>query len=84
VANLLRKINGQPDNRQRANGLTSLDVPTRLLNTPLMVSQSETDLILASLSGSLTAGMFPGFFEEERSRTYEVKNGVAVLPVMGG
>jgi signal peptide peptidase SppA len=49
-----------------------------------MVSQSEADLILAALSGSLTAGMFPGFFEEERNRTYEVKNGVTVLPVMGG
>jgi signal peptide peptidase SppA len=67
-----------------ANGNAFIQVPTRLLNTPLMVSQSEADLILTALSGALPAGMFLGLFDEEPQRTYEVKNGVAVLPVMGG
>lgn len=61
-----------------------ITVPTRLLGTPLMVSRAEADLILAALTGPMPAGMFFGLFDDDRPKTYEVKNGMAVLPVMGG
>ncbi len=82
--NLLYTLNAQTGNGQRPSGQTAIQVPTRLLNTPLLVSRSEADLILAALSGSMTAAMFLGFSDEKRSRSYEVKNGVAIIPVMGG
>ena len=65
-------------------GQPSLQVPTRLLGVPLMVSRAEADLILAALTGPMPAGMFFGLFDDDRPKTYAVKNGMAVLPVMGG
>lgn len=63
---------------------TQLHVPARLLGTPLLVSKGEADLILAALHGPLPAGMFFPFLETEKPKGIEVKNGVAIIPVMGG
>jgi len=60
-----------------------MQVPTRLLGVPLLVSQAEAELMLAALSGRVPAGMFFGM-ADERERSYEVVNGVAVLRIVGG
>jgi signal peptide peptidase SppA len=49
-----------------------------------MVCPAEAEMILSALGGKLPAGVFFGDFAPERSRTYEIKNGVAIIPVMGG
>ena len=66
------------------SGPVQIHVPSRLLGTPLMISKSEADLIMSALHGPLPAGMFMPFYDDEEQRRYDVKNGVAIIPIMGG
>lgn len=62
----------------------ALQVPGRLLNTPLLVSATEADLILAAARGeTLPAHLFFDF-DDGPVRDYALRDGVAIIPVVGG
>jgi signal peptide peptidase SppA len=58
---------------------TTSQVPTRLLNTPLMIARTEAEAILNVLQG--TAIDISALYDEH---TYVVQNGVAIIPIVGG
>lgn len=61
----------------------NLSVPTRLLNTPLLVSADEADLVAAVLRGDISEKVV-GLFNQRSQRNYDIMNSVAVLPILGG
>lgn len=68
-----------PGWQQRMN---SIQVPGRLLNVPLLVSQDEAELMLGVVNGSPSA-FLPFLFGDNRPKS-NVENGVAVIPITGG
>ncbi len=63
---------------------SEINVPTRLLHTPLLVSAAEAEIISGILRGDIHVNESMGLFGQGDQRRYEVQNGVAILPVMGG
>lgn len=62
------------------NQSNAIHVPTRLLGTPLMVSQAEAEMIMAALRGALGAAAL----RQAIAKPLVAVNGVVVIPILGG
>ncbi|MBF0395767.1 MAG: S49 family peptidase [Desulfobacterales bacterium] len=62
----------------------NIHVPTRLLNTPLMVTVDSVDLILKALTHSLNIQSMFFFNDESISKTMTIERNIAIIPVIGG
>jgi len=60
----------------------SITVPTRLLNTPLLVSEEDVNLILSLLNSGNVPNVEALFIDDTPQSIKE--NQIAVIPVMGG
>lgn len=61
---------------------TSIQVPTRLIGRPLMVSSNEVECVLGALNNSGPANLYPS--TPRNGEPVAILNGVCVIPIIGG
>lgn len=61
-------------------------LPTRFLNTPLLVSADEANLMLQAAAGNavILPGAVAGEYTDGGNRWYRTYKGVAIIPILGG